>query len=212
MTKVSLVVALFITVLVLPVDRANAVPCGPFIGNDISVGFNDLTGTVCSYELEYLEGMLPGDPVDLVFTPTAGPGTYTFTTLLVDTVVNSTLFPWDDYHYALGMGVGPAFVQFTAVASPGFGLSSNGVTPFFVNPAQSDVFLTANVSTHTVDFTGGMVPNGPGNLVNFNVNVFVPAVFGSFTLRQNFSVPEPATLLLLALGLAGLVASRRKLN
>src|SRR5262245_39732941 len=27
MTKVSLVVALFITVLVLPVDRANAVPC-----------------------------------------------------------------------------------------------------------------------------------------------------------------------------------------
>src|SRR5215467_6710689 len=165
MKQVAFVIAVAMSVLLLPVDRANAVPCGTFIGNDISAS-SDLTGTVCSYDLEYREGMFPGDPVDLQFTP-AGPGTYTFTTFTADTIVNSTSFPWDDYHYALGMGVGPAFVQFTAVASPGVGPSSNGVTPFFVNPAVSDVFPMANVSTHTLAFSGGIVPNGPGNLVNF---------------------------------------------
>jgi PEP-CTERM motif len=219
MKRVGFVIAVFMTILLLPVGRANAVACGTWYptptGENIVVHFEELVGNTCSYELEYLEEMFPGDPVDLVFNAPA-PGTYTFTTFPVDTIVNSTSFVWNDYHYELGTGFQATFVNFNSVVNnTAIGPQVNGFTPAFTAVAVSDVLTTVNVSPHSVAFTGGIVPNGPGNLVNFTVNVNVPEGFvGPFTLRQDFSVvPEPATLALLALGLAGIATSRRrKLN
>jgi hypothetical protein len=167
---------------------------------------SSLLGTTCDYELTYGPSMIPGKPVDLVFGATPG-STYIFNTFQLNTVWNQTEFDWDDYHFELGLGFLDSFTNFGgATTTPQFiQVVDNGNS----SPVSGE-FGTAMMSPHSIAFFNGIVPTEGG--VDFRVAVSVPSGFtgGQFTLRQYFSVPEPTTLALLGLGLAGLAATRRR--
>ena len=160
---------------------------------------DELSEYTCAFELTYRPSMTPGKPIDLDFAPVFGAGTYIFTSVPLNTVYNSTNFVWDDYHFELGSGIKGEFVSFL-----------NGASPAFTGTPSATVFTDSTQTLHSVSFQGGQVPTS-GGAVDFTVMVNVPDGWSdNFTLRQHFSVPEPATTALLTLGLLGAGYARRR--
>ncbi len=153
-------------------------------------------------------------PIDLVFDAELSGGTTEY--LFEEAVTNNTGFAWRDFHFELGVGTGDDFWGFLDIslppdiALPDFDTPDRDPTPI------SDQFAALVHEDFMLWWSDGLIE--PGETVDFEFSLDVPDdflgadLYSSFTLRQVATVPEPATVNLIALGLVtfGYMRLRRR--
>jgi hypothetical protein len=143
---------------------------------------------------------------------------YLFTT----NMVNNSGIAWDDFHFLLGFGTGPAFVPV------GAGVALDFDTPDRDPAATSSVFTVLNHQPNVVEWSGGTVNylGGPGGMpfsVGFSLSIDVPDGLAAlhpqgvnrFTLRSfptAQQVPEPTAIALIGVALVGAALRQRGRN
>ena len=153
-------------------------------------------------------------PIDLVFDVELSGGTTEY--FFEETVTNNTGFAWWDFHFELGFGTGDDFMSFLDVPLP-----LNIALPDFDTPDRdptpiSDQFAALVHEDFMLWWSDGLIE--PGESVDFEFSLDVPDdflglnLYDNFTLRQIATVPEPATVNLIALGLVtfGYMRLRRR--
>jgi len=166
---------------------------------------------------------MSGTPVDINFTVANFIGGVT-RYFVAETVTNATNKTWTDFEFQLGYFSGAKFVVSNTSDGLDFDVGITGgkedpAKPFAPNPTsnmfgQNDNRANPNVLT----YTKGAV--APGDMVQFTFTMDVPdfnknmpadaknASGYNFTLRENFSTPEPSSLILMAIGALALLAAR----
>ena len=153
-----------------------------------------------------------------VFIPTAGVPNEDVMISIDKDVLNTTRFHWTDFHMELGLGIGATFAQsgefdFLFFKDEPPPISSDGK---FMDPPSKDDAAAADVLWW--DWKPPVNPGvKSGELARFWLGIYVPREMfvdgmASFTLRQHATIPEPAAILLLAIGLMAVAstAGRRR--
>jgi hypothetical protein len=137
------------------------------------------------------------------------PGAVPFIVINDEVVTNSTGAAWFDFHFELIDGGDVTFDPARTAASGGPAPIGFSISPFTIASYGS--------GNTTLDMAGGVVPNGgvwfPGNGPSdgqlwINAAPTTAGPFRVFTLKERPSIPEPASLSVLALG--GLALIRRR--
>lgn len=191
---------------VFPANSSGQV--GPFGSNPAPN--NDGSSAPSPNKLSYQVFANSSGPMDVEFVVADSGGVTEY--LVGQAFFNLTGQAWSGFRFELGYGVGAGFVR--SGAGDGLGFDLDSPAP----PAASPLFAAVAQGLDTLAFDGGPV-TGPAPLpMGFTIDVpdhladWNPEGQRRFTLRQMpvlAAVPEPATTLLLAAGLA-LIGRRRR--
>jgi hypothetical protein len=157
---------------------------------------------------------------DVIFNVFAAPSTEPPLDVMISIdkdVFNMTRFHWEDFHMTLGYGTGDNFQESDEFD---FLFFKDDPPPFshdgkFMDPPKKDEDVAADVLWWDWNPANGNNGAGPGEIAKFWLGINVPAGLfqngvARFTLRQHATVPEPAALAIVAAGLIGLAAVRRR--
>jgi hypothetical protein len=167
------------------------------------------------------------DPINITYVVTNSGGTTEY--LFSDTVFNQTGQDWADYHIQLGFTVtvttrvdGELPVEIFLPSGDPLDLD----TPTKDPPPTArrfgmNVFGGLTHESNEISWSMGTLPAGGSANFTFSIDVpdlaeGIPTGFNdltgyAFTLRQQPTIPEPSTLLLLGSGLLGITAFGRRL-
>ena len=141
--------------------------------------------------------------IDIPFTltPTQGVTEYQVT----EFVDNNTGSNWNSYTMMLGFGTGAAFTQVGGLLD-GLDFDNENTTP----PTSIALPVVSRPDEDTLVFSGGVHGMG-AQQYSFRIDVsdLIGRTGGSFTLRQQPTVPEPTSIVFVSIAIAGLALKRR---